>query len=255
MVKNKVKVLMALANDENVAVGKETARNGDWVKISMRKVHTLLDMEENDDGKSFLDYLCIDLNYVKEQRNDLVIELKELTAITETWLNSSNKVNQCISEQIPSQKKRILGLDQLTKDPSSSGKIDLVFVKSSVDQKKCPFQVFNDPVAITDSIATEYDLADESLVCSTPLPLLEKLAGAEPISGPKTIKSILKCNSTFKPETLKGVIINEPSSAPAKGNKNVSASKRNSAPIGKLKNVKVEDDIPLYIVIKELNDL
>ncbi|GKA25449.1 hypothetical protein Tco_0711558 [Tanacetum coccineum] len=78
MVKNKVKVLMALANDENVAVGKETARNGDWVKISMRKVHTLLDMEENDDGKSFLDYLCIDLNYVEEQRNDLVLKHRNL---------------------------------------------------------------------------------------------------------------------------------------------------------------------------------
>ncbi|GKD88786.1 hypothetical protein Tco_1364293, partial [Tanacetum coccineum] len=59
--------------------------------------------------------------------------MKELTAITETWLNSSNKVNQCIGEQIPNQKKRILGLDQLTKVPSSSGQTDLVFVKSSAE--------------------------------------------------------------------------------------------------------------------------
>ncbi|GKF11924.1 hypothetical protein Tco_0049850, partial [Tanacetum coccineum] len=69
----------------------------------------------------------------------------------------------------------------------------------------------------------------------TPLPLLEKLAGVELVSGPKTIKSILKSNSTFKAETLKGVTINEPTSAPAKANKNVLASKRNSAPVGKLK--------------------
>ncbi|GJY60058.1 hypothetical protein Tco_0459950 [Tanacetum coccineum] len=40
--------------------------------------------------------------------------------------------------------------------------------------------------------ATEYDSAHESLVCSTPLPLLDKLDGVEPVSGPKTIKSILK---------------------------------------------------------------
>ncbi|GJX50243.1 hypothetical protein Tco_0277088 [Tanacetum coccineum] len=143
----KVKVLMALVDDENVVVGKENARNGEWVKITMRKVHTLLDIEDNDERKYFLDYLCIDLNYVEEQRNNLVlkhkdlvhelntckeqrsilkqakldfltmqhvnieilkenknlrIELKELTAITETWLNSSNKVNQCISKQITS---------------------------------------------------------------------------------------------------------------------------------------------------------
>ncbi|GKE61667.1 hypothetical protein Tco_1512034, partial [Tanacetum coccineum] len=36
-----------------------------------------------------------------------------------------------------------------------------------------------------------------------PLPPLEKLTGAELVSGPKTIKSILKSKSTFKAETLK----------------------------------------------------
>ncbi|GKE62069.1 hypothetical protein Tco_1512436, partial [Tanacetum coccineum] len=80
-------------------------------------------------------------------------------------------------------------------------------------------------VSVTDSSATDYDSADESLVCITPLPPLKKLDGAEPISGPKTIKSILKSKSTFKSEALKGVIINEPSSAPARGNKSASASK------------------------------
>ncbi|GKE71560.1 retrovirus-related pol polyprotein from transposon TNT 1-94, partial [Tanacetum coccineum] len=66
---NEVKVLMALADDENVTVGKESARNEEWVKISMRNIHTLLDIEDNDERKSFLDYLCIDLNYVEEKRN------------------------------------------------------------------------------------------------------------------------------------------------------------------------------------------
>ncbi|GJR14534.1 hypothetical protein Tco_0797186 [Tanacetum coccineum] len=98
---------------------------------------------------------------------------------------------------------------------------------------------------MTDSSAIDYDTADESLICITPLPLLEKLDGVEPVSRPNTIKSILKSNSTFKAETLKGVTINEPTSAPAKGNKNVSASKINLAPAGKLKNMKMEDDIPL----------
>ncbi|GJX87386.1 hypothetical protein Tco_0339400 [Tanacetum coccineum] len=90
-------------------------------------------------------------------------------------------------------------------------------------------------VPVTDSLVIDYDSADESSICSTPLPLLEKLAGVELDFGPKSIKSILKSNSTFKAETLKGVTINEPNSAPAKANKNVSASKRNSAPVGKLK--------------------
>ncbi|GKD14055.1 hypothetical protein Tco_1198462, partial [Tanacetum coccineum] len=65
-----------------------------------------------------------------------------------------------------------------------------------------------------------------------PFPPLEKLTGAEPVSEPKTIKSILKSKSTFKAETLKGIIINEPSSAPARGNKGSSASKTNSAHAG-----------------------
>ncbi|GJS83864.1 retrovirus-related pol polyprotein from transposon TNT 1-94 [Tanacetum coccineum] len=215
-----VKVLMALAED-NDSVSKEGAKNSEWVKIYMRK---------------------------------------------------------CISEQIPTQKKSILGVDQLTEDPSSSGKKDPVFVKSSANDTKVSILGVEKPwlsetegsilpnhdtgrilpaksqrnptdplVSITDSSATDYDSADESLVCSTPLPPLKKLDGAEPISGPKTIKSILKSKSTFKAKALKGVIINEPASAPARGNKNASASKVNSNPTVKLKSKKIKDDPPLAI--------
>nr|GEV94485.1 retrovirus-related Pol polyprotein from transposon TNT 1-94 [Tanacetum cinerariifolium] len=114
----------------------------------------------------------------------------------------------------------------------------------------------NDPsVAVIDSSATDYDSADESSVCSTPLPPLKKLDGAEPIFGPKTIKSILRSKFTFKAKTLKGIIINEPSLTLAKDNKSSLALKVNSAPVGKLKSVKIEDDPPLAIVMKELNNL
>ncbi|GKB94438.1 hypothetical protein Tco_0980575 [Tanacetum coccineum] len=212
-----VKVLMALT-EENDVISKEGARNGKWVKISMRK--------------------------------------------------------------------RILGVDQLTEDPSSSGQKNLVFVKSSADDTKVSipgverpwlseaegFILLNhntgrilpaesqrnttDPsVFVTDSSATDYDSVDESSVCSTLLTPLKKLDGVEPIFGQKTIKSILRSKSTFKAETLNGVIINKPSPAPAKGNKSSSTSKVNSAPAGKLKSVKIEDDPPLGIVMKELNNL
>ncbi|GJT87862.1 hypothetical protein Tco_1069579 [Tanacetum coccineum] len=141
------KDLMALTVEERVSIDKESARN---------------------------DYLCIDLNYVEEQRNNifskyrnlvqelntckeqllvlnqakldlltmqhvntkilkenqnLIFKLKELTSIKETWLNSSNKVNQYINGQIPTQKKKILGINQLIKDTSSFGSKHLVFVK------------------------------------------------------------------------------------------------------------------------------
>ncbi|GKA50141.1 hypothetical protein Tco_0743214 [Tanacetum coccineum] len=161
----KNKVLMALA-EENDDVSKEGAKNGEWVKISMRK---------------------------------------------------------CICEQISSQKKRILGADQLNEDPSSSRQKDLVFVKSLVDDTKVSI-----PVAVTNSLATNYDSTNESLVCSTPLPPLRKLDGAEPIFGPGS-------SHGFR----------WPS--PAKDNKSSSASKVNSAPAGKLKSVKIKDDPPLAI--------
>ncbi|GJZ40044.1 retrovirus-related pol polyprotein from transposon TNT 1-94 [Tanacetum coccineum] len=112
-------------------------------------------------------------------------------------------------------------------------------------------EVSSDENEITEDF---YEKADESSVYSTPLLSLKKLDGAEPVSRPKTIKSILKSKSTFKAETLKGITINEPSSTPARG-KSSSASKTNSAPGGKLKNVKMKDDPSLAIVMKELNEL
>nr|GEX78658.1 retrovirus-related Pol polyprotein from transposon TNT 1-94 [Tanacetum cinerariifolium] len=107
---------------------------------------------------------------------------------------------------------------------------DTIEVPSNESQRNT-----TDPlVVVFDSSATYYDSADESLVCSTPLLSLKKLDGADPISGPKTIKSILKSKSTFKAKTLKGITINEPSLAPARG-KSSSASKTNSTLVGKLK--------------------
>ncbi|GJQ97550.1 retrovirus-related pol polyprotein from transposon TNT 1-94 [Tanacetum coccineum] len=173
--KRVLKILMALA-EENDVVSKEGARNGEWVKISMRKL------------KFYLPIMIL-VGYLPAE----IIREKQL-------------------------------------DPF--------------------FLLVTDPLQ-----RLNYDSVDESSVCSTPLPPLKKLDGAEPISGPKTIKSILRSKSTFKAETLKGVIINEPSSALAKDNKSSSASKVNSAPAGKLKSVKIEDDPPLAIVIKELNNL
>ncbi|GJX70251.1 putative ribonuclease H-like domain-containing protein [Tanacetum coccineum] len=89
-------------------------------------------------------------------------------------------------------------------------------------------------VVVSDSLATDYDSGNESSVYSTPLLSLKKLDSVEPIFGPKTIKLILKSKSTFKAETLKGITINETSSAPAR-RKSSSASKTNSALAGSSK--------------------
>ncbi|GJS48074.1 hypothetical protein Tco_0598195 [Tanacetum coccineum] len=178
----KVKALMALTDEERVLVGKESARNGDWTKISMKKVHTLLEMEDNDDRKSFLDYMYMSITSSNIPKSS---ETEDSTLPDQD------------TDKVPSNESQ-----RNTTDPS---------------------------VVVVDSSATNYDSTDESLVCSTPLLSLKKLDGAKPISRPKTIKSILKSKSTFKAETLKGITINKPSSAPARG-KSSSSSKTNSAP-------------------------
>ncbi|GJS13446.1 retrovirus-related pol polyprotein from transposon TNT 1-94 [Tanacetum coccineum] len=188
-------VLMTLA-EENDAISKEGARNGEWVKIFLRK------------------FWAKDLVFVKSSADDTKVSIP---GVERPWLSETAGF---IMPNHDTGRILLVESQRNTTDPS---------------------------VALTDSSVTDYDSADESSVCSTPLPLLKKLDGAEPISGPKTIKSILRSKSTFKAETLKGVIINKPSSAPVKGNKSSSASKVNSAPPGKLKSVKIKDDHPLDI--------
>ncbi|GJT60552.1 hypothetical protein Tco_1004085 [Tanacetum coccineum] len=221
-----VKALTALTDEEKVSIGKESARNGDWTKISMKK--------------------HVNTEILKENQN-LKFELKKLTSITETWLNSSNIVNQCINEQIPTQKKKILRIDQLTEYTSSSGFKDPVFVKSSANNSDMSITSSNIPKSSeTEDSTLPNQYTDEVPSNDTPLPPLKKLYGAEHIFGPKTFKLILKSKSTIKAETLKGIIKIEPSSAPA-GGKSSSASKTYSTLAGKLKIVKMEDDPPLAI--------
>ncbi|GJZ62867.1 hypothetical protein Tco_0619288 [Tanacetum coccineum] len=131
-----VKVLMALAKD-NDAVSKEGARNGEWVKISMRK--------------------HVNTEILKENQN-LRKELKELTAITETWLNNSNKVNHF-------------------------GQKDLVFVKSSANDTKVSIPSVERPwLSEAEAFILPNHDTDEYLVYSTLLPPLEKLGAPTKIN-------------------------------------------------------------------------
>nr|GFC63498.1 retrovirus-related Pol polyprotein from transposon TNT 1-94 [Tanacetum cinerariifolium] len=61
-----IKVLMALAIDE-LTVGKNHARNGEWIDITMRKVNILLSLDEDADWKNYLKYINIDLSLLKSK--------------------------------------------------------------------------------------------------------------------------------------------------------------------------------------------
>nr|GEV04029.1 hypothetical protein [Tanacetum cinerariifolium] len=244
----KNKALMELIDEERVSVSVESTNNGEWIQISIQKEHLLVLKQAKLD---LLTMQHVNTEILKENQK-LRNKLKELTSITEAWLNNSIKVNQCISEKVSTQKIKILGIDQLTKDTSSSRPKDPVFIKSLADNSKMFITGSNKPKL---SEAKDITLTNHDTIYSTQLPPLEKLTGAEPVFGPKIFNSILKLKSTFKAETFKGIIINEASSAPVRGNKRSLTSKTNSALVGKLNNVKIEDDPPLAIVMKELNEL
>ncbi|GKA34449.1 retrovirus-related pol polyprotein from transposon TNT 1-94 [Tanacetum coccineum] len=219
-----VKVLIALGDDE-LTVVKNHARNGEWVDITMRKVNTLLSMDEDTDWQNYFKYINFDLKFVEEQRLNLLSkykkivfelnkcrdellslkqakleaitfqiqnteltklnhalqeQLKEEKKINEKWLTSSKKVSQCISEQIPHQKKKVLGGELLTESLSKININKNAFIPDSMgyDQEMVPkpkdwsLETLNTPESSKDSEA-------ESL---TLLPPLKNLQGASPSS-------------------------------------------------------------------------
>ncbi|GJS88040.1 hypothetical protein Tco_0770676 [Tanacetum coccineum] len=114
-----VKVLMALADDE-LSVGKNHARNGELIDITIRKVNILLYIDEDADWQSYLRYINIDLKFVEEQilnllskynkivfklnkcRDDLlVLKQANLDAVTFQIQNTElTKLNYALQEQL-----------------------------------------------------------------------------------------------------------------------------------------------------------
>ncbi|GKC89733.1 hypothetical protein Tco_1150382 [Tanacetum coccineum] len=176
--------MMALADDE-LTVGKNHARNGEWIDITMKKVNILLSMDEDADWQNYLKYINIDLKFVEDQRLNLLSKYKKIIfelnkcrdellilkqakldsvtfqiqntkltklnhalqeqfkkekKINEKWLTSSKKVSQCISEQIPHQKKKFLGSELFTESSSKMNENENLFVLASMgyDQEMVP---------------------------------------------------------------------------------------------------------------------
>ncbi|GJU30880.1 hypothetical protein Tco_1174469 [Tanacetum coccineum] len=176
-----VKAFMALAKEERTSITKDEARNGKWVQISMEKEHTLLKLENNDGRKYLLNHVCADLNYVENQRYNILSKHKDLSKTLTTCkenLNSFDKIkkdflfilhvntdillkNKHLIEElnkIKSVSKTRLNnsiiVNQCVSElitsqdrglgvevPSSSGQQDSVLVKSSTEDFTVPFQI------------------------------------------------------------------------------------------------------------------
>nr|GEW83721.1 hypothetical protein [Tanacetum cinerariifolium] len=67
----KVKAFIAIAEEEP-SVGKNDARSGQRVIISMKNVQRLFSMIDGDERRHVLDYSHVDLHYVKDQRKNLL---------------------------------------------------------------------------------------------------------------------------------------------------------------------------------------
>ncbi|GJX52167.1 hypothetical protein Tco_0280536 [Tanacetum coccineum] len=123
-----------------------------------------------------------------------VIEVKALMAL-------ANEEEFLLAKKVPVM---VNGSRSLYK---SSGPKDPVFVKSFTDNLKVSITGSNKPKLskAEDSTLSNHNTGKwMNLQSIAPPSSLEKLNGVEPVSGPKTIKSILKSKSIFKAETLKG---------------------------------------------------
>nr|GEV30701.1 retrovirus-related Pol polyprotein from transposon TNT 1-94 [Tanacetum cinerariifolium] len=103
-------------------------------------------------------------------------QLKEEKKIIEKWLTSSKKVSQCISEQIPHQKKKVLSdcVERLNLDSRLP-----IFNTGRILVPKS--QVVNESLKPTIASNTPESSKDYKMESFTPLPPLKNLQGASPI--------------------------------------------------------------------------
>ncbi|GJU62121.1 retrovirus-related pol polyprotein from transposon TNT 1-94, partial [Tanacetum coccineum] len=191
-----VKVLMALADDE-LTIGKNHARNGEWIDITMRKLDAVTFQIQNTK--------LTKLNHaLKEQ-------LKEEKKINEKWLTSLKKVSQCINEQILHQKKKVLGGELFTESSLKINENENHFIPASMgydhemvpkskdwverlnpDRKLLNFntgrilvpesQAVNKSLKPTETLTNPESSKNSEAEYLTPLPPLKTLQGASPSS-------------------------------------------------------------------------
>ncbi|GJR08320.1 retrovirus-related pol polyprotein from transposon TNT 1-94 [Tanacetum coccineum] len=141
-----VKVLMALADDE-LTVGKNHARNGESIDITMRKVNILLSMDEDVDWQNYLKYINIDLKFVEEQRLNLLSKYSEaeflilppLKNLQGASPSSEDSLNKSVSGPVNFSETEPTTLSVLTKvkDTEQESKINELtkLVQTLIDEK------------------------------------------------------------------------------------------------------------------------
>nr|GFA11502.1 hypothetical protein [Tanacetum cinerariifolium] len=151
--------------EDEPSVGKVDARSGQWVDITMKKVHRPLFMTDGDERKHVLDYTYVDLHYVEDQRKNLI--------------NKFNLHKQEISSHNPGWKGR-------RKKKISSKEV--VFTKADESTFVLAPEITSDSESDCD--------------CHKPLPPLPKLMGAAPSSTSERVISLFDLTLNMADLTL-----------------------------------------------------
>ncbi|GJV16699.1 hypothetical protein Tco_1362022 [Tanacetum coccineum] len=169
-----VKVLMALADGE-LNVGRSHARNGERVKITIRKVNTLLSMDEDADWQ----------NYLKCRDEMIILKQAKLDAVTFQIQN-----NELTNEQIPQQKKKVLGGELLTESLSKININENAFIPASMGRILVPESQAVNEFESTETLNTPEPSNDSEAEFLTLLPPLKNLQGASPSLEDSSNKSV-----------------------------------------------------------------
>nr|GEX19661.1 hypothetical protein [Tanacetum cinerariifolium] len=132
----KIKAFMAIAEDEP-SVRKADVRSGQWVDITMKKVHRLLSMTNGDERKQILDYTNVDLLYVEDQRKNMVNKfnlLKQELSLHKSETCSKVTLDQLLTEQVPGNIIKALGGKGRRKEKISTKEV--VFTKAAYKKRK-----------------------------------------------------------------------------------------------------------------------
>nr|GEY54395.1 hypothetical protein [Tanacetum cinerariifolium] len=122
----KIRAFMEIVRNESL-VGKDDARSGQWVDITIEKVHRLLSMTDCDERKHVLDYTHVDLHYVEDQRKNLVnkfnllkqeisLHKSELSNLKNTMSINCSLQNEVIRENLENKSLKDEIID-LKKEP------------------------------------------------------------------------------------------------------------------------------------------
>ncbi|GKC54582.1 retrovirus-related pol polyprotein from transposon TNT 1-94, partial [Tanacetum coccineum] len=157
--------------EDEPSVGKADARSGQWVDITMKKVHKLLSMTDGDERKHVLDYTHVGLHYVEDQRKNLVSKFNLL----KHEVIRINLKNESLKDEIIDLKKVIEKWTCSKRKEKISSK-EVVFTKADESSSMLAHEITSD--------------SESECETQEPLPPLPKLIGASPFGNSESLISL-----------------------------------------------------------------